>query len=445
MSGSNGKKVVKRKISYQKVFSFISAGFILACILFYGGRFLKLYLENKKDTVSNKDTLVQNLKNNYEFNNINNEYYLKKDEDKNYVLYSNILWRIVKINNNGSIKLISDDVISYLSYGNTNYDKSDINAWLNDSDSDYTGILENNLNNPNNYLVHDNICQDSITDTKHITCSNIDDSKLIGSLSVFDYVNAGGKDSYLNINKYFYLSSTNNKDKEVWYINDNGSVSNSNGEKIYGIRPTISLKSNAGSISGNGSIDSPYVIDENGLFGSYVKLGDDLWRIYDVKDSTVKLMLNDYIKDTDGENLMHKYSSKGYYHNDTVNGSLAYYLNHTYLNNLSYKDSINSNNWANGFYGESNNYDYKEVLKTTVDTKITVPSIGNIILNGELSDYFLSTGVSKSSTLVYTVKDNGTLYGKSSTSTSKVVPVISINKEILTKGNGTINTPYETE
>ena len=215
MSGSNGKKVVKRKISYQKVFSFISAGFILACILFYGGRFLKLYLENKKDTVSNKDTLVQNLKNNYEFNNINNEYYLKKVEDKNYVLYSNILWIIVKINNNGSIKLISDDVVSYLSYGDTNYDKSDINAWLNDSDSDYTGILENNLNNPNNYLVHDNICQDSIADTKHITCSNIDDSKLIGSLSVFDYVNAGGKDSYLNINKYFYLSSTNNKDKEV--------------------------------------------------------------------------------------------------------------------------------------------------------------------------------------------------------------------------------------
>ena len=210
MSGSKEKKVVRRRISYQKVFSFISAGFILACILFYGGRFLKLYLENKKDVVENKNTLVQNLKNNYELNNINNEYYLKEDENKNYVLYSNILWRIIKITNNGSVKLISDDVISYLSYGETDYGKSEINTWLNNDDTNYSGILENNLNNSSGFLTNDTICQDSINDTKHITCNDINNSNLIGSLSIFDYVNAGGKDSYLNINKYFYLSTTNN-------------------------------------------------------------------------------------------------------------------------------------------------------------------------------------------------------------------------------------------
>ena len=445
MSGSKEKKVVRRKISYQKVFSFISAGFILACILFYGGRFLKLYLENKKDVVENKNTLVQNLKNNYELNNINNEYYLKEDENKNYVLYSNILWRIIKITNNGSVKLISDDVISYLSYGETDYGKSEINTWLNNDDTNYSGILENNLNNSSDFFTNDTICQDSINDTKHITCNDINNSNLIGSLSIFDYVNAGGKDSYLNINKYFYLSTTNNEDNEVWYVNDSGNVVSANGEDIYGIRPTISLKSNIESIRGNGTIDDPYVIDEGGLFGSYVKLGNDLWRVYDVDDSSIKLMLDDYLKDNDGENIMYKYSSKGYYHNDTVNGSLDYYLNHNYLNNLSYKKLINKGMWANGIYGESNKYNYKEVLKTEVDTSVTVSSIGNIILNGKLSDYFLSTGLSKSSTLVYTVKDNGTLYSKSSTSTSKVVPVISINKDILTKGNGTSKSPYETE
>lgn len=445
MSGSKEKKIVRRKISYQKVFSIISAGFILACILFYGGRFLKLYLENKKDVVENKNTLVQNLKNNYELNNINNEYYLKEDENRNYVLYSNILWRIIKITNNGSVKLISDDVISYLSYGETDYGKSEINTWLNNDDTNYSGILENNLNNSSGFLTNDTICQDSINDTKHITCNDINNSNLIGSLSIFDYVNAGGKDSYLNINKYFYLSTTNNEDNKVWYVNDSGNVVSANGEDIYGIRPTISLKSNIESIRGNGTIDDPYVIDEGGLFGSYVKLGNDLWRVYDIGDSSIKLMLDDYLKDDDGENIMYKYSSKGYYHNDTVNGSLAYYLNHNYLNNLSYKKLINKGMWANGIYGESNKYNYKEVLKTEVDTSVTVPSIGNIILNGKLSDYFLSTGLSKSSTLVYTVKDNGTLYSKSSTSTSKVVPVISINKDILTKGNGTSKSPYETE
>ena len=288
MSGSKEKKVVRRRISYQKVFSFISAGFILACILFYGGRFLKLYLENKKDVVENKNTLVQNLKNNYELNNINNEYYLKEDENKNYVLYSNILWRIIKITNNGSVKLISDDVISYLSYGETDYGKSEINTWLNNDDTNYSGILENNLNNSSGFLTNDTICQDSINDTKHITCNDINNSNLIGSLSIFDYVNAGGKDSYLNINKYFYLSTTNNEDNKVWYVNDSGNVVSADGEDIYGIRPTISLKSNVESIRGNGTIDDPYVIDEGGLFGSYVKLGNDLWRVYDVDDSSIK-------------------------------------------------------------------------------------------------------------------------------------------------------------
>ena len=204
------------------------------------------------------------------------------------------------------------------------------------------------------------------------------------------------------------------------------------------------MKSNSKSIAGDGTIDNPYVIDENYIFGSYVKLGEDIWRIYDIDGDNIKLSLNDYLKE-DGEELLYKYSTNGYYHNDTIKGSLAYYLNNTYLNNLSYKNNIINNKWSNGIYGSSNDYDYKDTLNAKVDTKVTSLSVGDVILNGELSNYFLSTGVSKSSSLVYTVKGNGTLYGKSSTSTSKIVPTISIDKNILTKGNGTINSPYEME
>ena len=31
------------------------------------------------------------------------------------------------------------------------------------------------------------------------------------------------------------------------------------------------------------------------------------------------------------EEITYKYSNNGYYHNDTINGSLAYYLRNTYL------------------------------------------------------------------------------------------------------------------
>ena len=43
VNNNKRKKIVKkRKISYQKVFSFVSAGFIIGCCIFYGTRFLKL-------------------------------------------------------------------------------------------------------------------------------------------------------------------------------------------------------------------------------------------------------------------------------------------------------------------------------------------------------------------------------------------------------------------
>ena len=438
------KKVVKkRKISYQKVFSFVSAGFIIGCCIFYGTRFITLYLENRKEEIKLEDTLSQVIKENNNLKEINGDYYFQNDVDNNYLIYSNILWRIIKVNNDNTVKLISNDVLTYLSYGENDYENSYMNMWLNKTDDDNTGILENLLNTPNNYLTNDSICKDSISDTKHITCDEINDTDLIGTLSVFDYINAGGKDSYLNIDKYFYLS-TLDKDNNIWFVNDSGNVSSADGSDIYGIRPTIALKSNSKSIAGDGTIDNPYVIDENYIFGNYVKLGEDIWRIYDIDGDNIKLSLNDYLKE-DGEEILYKYSTNGYYHNDTIKGSLAYYLNNTYLNNLSYKNNIINNKWSNGIYGSSNDYDYKDTLNAKVDTKVTSLSVGDVILNGELSNYFLSTGVSKSSSLVYTVKGNGTLYGKSSTSTSKIVPTISIDKNILTKGNGTINSPYEME
>lgn len=439
------RKVIKRrKISYQKVFSFISAGFIVGCCIFYGTRFLTLYLENKKEEIKLEDTLSQNIKEtNNDFKKVNNDFYFQNDVDNNYVMYSNILWRIVKINSDNTMKLISDDVLTYLSYVEDN--DNSINTWLNkdNNNNNNTGILETALNNPYNYLTNDGICKDSIDDTKHITCDDVDDTSLIGTLSMFDYVNAGGKDSYLNIDKYFYLS-TFDKDNNIWYVNNDGKVENKDGDNIYGIRPTITLKSNSKSITGDGTKDNPYIIDENYLFGSYVKLGDDIWRVYNVTEDKIKLALNDYLKD-DSENVTYKYSSDGYYHNDTVKGSLAYYLNNTYLNSLSYKDSIISNKWTNGVYGSSNNFNYKDTLNSKVDTNISVLSVGDIILNGELSDYYLSTGISKTSSMVYTVKGNGTLYSRNSTSEAKIVPTISINKDILTKGNGTITSPYEME
>ena len=46
------------------------------------------------------------------------------------------------------------------------------------------------------------------------------------------------------------------------------------------------------------------------------------------------------------------------FHDDYKVNTIAYYLNHNFLDTLSYKDKIKEVLWTNGYYSEANNYDY---------------------------------------------------------------------------------------
>ena len=169
-------KRTKRKVSVQKIFSFISFIFILTCCLWYGGRFIYFHEESKKTVANETDSAAKALINaNHEkktFKKSGDKYYFYHDADSNYVIYSNILWRIVKINEDDSIMIVTDDAITNLAYGtDSNYDKSMILKWLNiDKDLEYSGVLENKLNSVSSYLVKESVCIDSIDDVKNLTC-----------------------------------------------------------------------------------------------------------------------------------------------------------------------------------------------------------------------------------------------------------------------------------
>ena len=433
----------KRKISKQKVFSAISAGFIIACCIFYGTKFIKLYLENKKDLELNEDALVNTIMEENEkkdtFKKINSSYYFTDKADNNYIIYSNILWRIVKINSDNTIKLVSEDILTYLAYDNkvTNFKDSYIGKWLNNKDEENEGILVKELDNTN--LVNDKVCLDKIEKANNQECNKYEEDLYSSLLSVADYMNAGGSKSYLNISKNFYLSSIN--EDETWYVSKTGKAQTNDGKDIYGIRPTITLGSSTKENKGTGTKDNPYVINTDNKFASYVKLGKDTYRIYETDEDIVKLSLNSILKE-DGEELDYIYSNKTYYHNDTDYGSLAYYLNNTYLKSLSYKNNILETKWANGVLNKTLNY--TSSLNTKVDTKVATLSIGNIILNN-LDNYFLMTGNEEKKNVVYKVNDDGTIETIDVTDPANIIPTITIKKDILTKGKGTIEAPYEVE
>ncbi len=437
----------KRKISYQKIFCAISFLFILGCILFYGSRFIILYIENNTTDVESitnfsKRVTAEHANQSY-FKNINSNYYFVGNTDKNYVKYKNITWRILKITNNNTTVLISDEPITSLAYGlNSTYEESPIIDWLNKTDNENSGILDNYISS--DYLTNTNACIDNLDDTKNITCDETFNEFKFSLLSMFDYANAGSSDSYINNGYYTYLSNTNNEN-EIWYIDNDGNLETNDGTDIYGIKPVITLNTNVELVKGDGTKDNPYQIEEeNDLFASYVKLDDDLWRIYDIKDDNIKLVLTDYLK-TDNENYQTIYSSTTSFHNDEKYGTLAYYLNNDYYNNLSYSNQILNNNWSNGYYSSDNNYDYIQALDKEVDTEISLLSIGDINLVPTLDDFFLSTGINNYDNKIYVYNNNGSITDQRVTSKANVVPTISIDKNILTKGTGTIDDPYEME
>lgn len=439
------KKVVKRKLSIQKMFNITSFTFILACCIFYGSRFVTLHLENRQieeEPLTFTETIIENNIDNDNFKSKNKEYYFEGKEINNYIKYSNLNWRIIRINSDNTITAILENSITSLADNTSNFEKSMINYWLNNQNEEYTGILENSLNKTDDYLTYTNTCNDILVDTNNITCKEKTQDILITIPSINDYISTGGESGFMNNNEYYYLINSDNNNN-LLYVDKEGQVNISDKSDILGIKPVITFKNTIKLISGNGSIDDPYIIEEkNGLFGSYVKLGNDIWRIYSIDDDNVKLSLDTYLT-INNEEVKYKYSTTGYYHNDTKSGSLAYYLKNTYIPTLPYSKIIKETSYSNGIYSNNTNFDYKEVLKTTIDTKMTVLSIGNIFLNPINTNYYVSTGISENSNLIYVMSNDFKVYTKIGATNLKIVPVISINKNLLEEGEGTKENPLE--
>lgn len=440
-------KKKKRTINKQKIFSFVSLIFIIICILWYGGRLIYFYLDNKKTSEKEANifakVLLKEKKDKEEFKQVKEVYYFNGKVKDNYVMYSNMLWRIVKINKDNTVTLISENVIGTLNNGKDTYEKSSVITWLNkEKEKDYSGVVENVLSNKDSFLVKSNICTDTINDVNKITCNKTNHTYDIGLLSIEDYLYTGGNKGFINNGKITYLANQS-KNKNYWYITTEGKLDSDSENEIIGIRPVITIASTIEAHDGDGSKEKPYTFsEEKNYFASYVKLGNDIWQVYESDEDKLKLILDKTLENKDNTAFKYLYSKKNSQYNDTTYGTLAYYLNKTYYKGLDYGSIIVENNYTNSTYGEDNNYSLEELSKNTISTKIALPSINDIIVNDEIEGYVTTTGVSENDTYIYIRNASGTISQKNISYENKVRPCISIKKESLTQGNGTEKDPY---
>lgn len=214
-------------------------------------------------------------------------YYFRGNVNNNYVIFDDLTWRIMRINGDGTVRLILDGltstVASYYSdeFKNFNYENSEINKFLENWYQD--NIKSKDL------IANTKYCSDILRDDEDIfnsysrimvnyiptfNCLGKVVSNHIGLPTIDEVVLAGASSSDLNQNYYLYNKNIDN----VWYtmsgakgseeyinmfmINPNGSINTiTNGNLYRGIRPVINLVKNI-EMQGKGTIEEPYKITE---------------------------------------------------------------------------------------------------------------------------------------------------------------------------------------
>lgn len=418
-------KKLNNKEKMEYIFNTLSIIIILIFCFYYLTRML--YYKEKfvvKDEKGNTlELLVNKVKQNIETkeDGLYEEgltYIYKGEKVNNYLLFNNLLFRIVKINVDQTIEIITDSPYNYLAYdkNNVSFSESNINHYLNN-------YFIKNIDTK--YLIKSTICIDEINDVNKITCQNKTRNNYIKLLSINDYINSkNNQKSYITSDQILLY---NNSKNGIWSIN-NSNLSINNSNDIYQINPVLTLNNTTTVLKGTGTKKDPYIINESD-FGKYVKIDNDMYQIYQIDEDKYRLVADNlYNNET-------KYSFSYLKEKFNItNKGLGQFLNTEVYSNLTYKDYLLECDYYIGNY----NSDYLEVLNEKITTKIGTLSIIDPIFNQNLNDYYLLNKPNEEEN--YTYKNNKISKEKSFYQKS-IRMTICISKDKIKSGDGTKESP----
>ncbi len=219
-------------------------------------------------------------------------YYFRGKVENNYLKIADKLFRIVRINGDGTIRIILDDAISSNKEFNTVNEEEPNKAVLLENStisSTLNDWYENNLKEYDEFFIGSSFCSDSnfntiIKDIKYSDTYNritkndptfrcFSESYLskIGLLTPDEILYAGGSTKGDNTSYYLYNEeieeetwsmgsySLSNRDIQLFTLSAKGKlVTNSISKKLY-IRPVLNIKINV-SAQGEGTLDNPYIL-----------------------------------------------------------------------------------------------------------------------------------------------------------------------------------------
>ena len=230
-------------------------------------------------------------------------YYFRGNVENNYVSFAGQTWRIVRINEDGTIRIIMQDGINNNTdyFFNSNYNdkiymyyinseaKSTLENWY-QVNIGSNSTLDNKVASDNYYCEQAKVAYNSsyasnsganmmaytsyIPDFKCVTDENNQGmiNSNIGLPSYDEIIYAGGYYGQINSNYYLYNSNIywwtmssagfTGVGSTLWFVNNTGSIDNyyGNGTNVT-LRPVLNLKLNTKISEGNGTKDNPFVVE----------------------------------------------------------------------------------------------------------------------------------------------------------------------------------------
>ena len=397
---------------------------------------------NNKNTVERKVHVIQTL-----------DKLVKKDTGKslvynssnpnNYIMFSNMVFRIVGLNSDGTVRIVSDEAA-----GAVNYD--DLEDWLNEY---YYDHIDSDFKD---YMVREEYCSSKIAKDKFSTtkdkCDDTD-KNYVGILSVSEYNKLG----FMNPGNITWTSDyTSDKEAIATSTGFIGQVENYmsfNKKYNFAVRPVINLKEGIKIKEGSGTPDEPYqfLIKKKGktgekintrTTGEYVEYGGITYRIIEVEDDGTTKVISD---DTVGNEFRYEDNDKIKKYNPNKKGNVGYIINNTaskYVKaDIFVKKDINVS-----IYDKMPTYSGKKTEKT-YSVKFAAPDMYEMysgVHENEGSSYWLRTS-SNTNGYIYIVSPINVIYYNKldnyMESGMRIVGYLNKNASILS-GNGTIDKPY---
>ena len=320
--------------------------------------------------------------------------YIKGANSSNYVWYNGFMWRIMGINSDGTVRMITDENVTALAYGPANSaltyttNKGYVHDWLNE-------YFYNNLNSTKSiikngsYFCSESTNGETLTEGRKICAIGSEITTKIGTISVDEYLLAGGPSSYLVGQEFWTMTPYNNSN--AWFAAYYNNAGNLSVATEFGVRPIINVSSNANVTSGEGTTQSFYVLEEdktisvNGKLnkkatsGEYVKLEGHTYRVVSKNSNGTKLILDEFYEEPAGTIYVMRFGTNNTLDLDSWIGKK---MNNDVLEwlGLSNSDKIMTTTYYQGD-GFVNGATYYDTLKQSngVQAKVGLIQIGDVL------------------------------------------------------------------